>query len=100
MGNTWHVWLSPLDCSPPHRVTHPEKFSELITEFCARGWDESNPRLLGYFWPEDGRVQLISGSHRWAAALCAEIDIPVDVYPFEFIQEIWGTQRWLELLAA
>ena len=83
---------------PPHGLTHPDKLEELISAFSESGWDETKPRLIGYFWEEDNRVQLVSGSHRWLAARYVKIDIPIHVYSFEYIQSIWGTDEWLALL--
>jgi len=89
------TWISPSRCSPPHRVTHPEKFQQLYLEFCASGWNKKEPPLLGY---QMRNIQLISGSHRWAAARLAKIDIPVIIYSYKSIEKIWGTDEWLQLL--
>jgi hypothetical protein len=91
------LWLSPSDCDPPHRVTHPEK-RDALTVALRAPWEPSCPVLLGY--PLDGRVQLISGSHRHAAAVVAECLLPVYLYPYETIAELWGTDDWVALLAA
>lgn len=89
-------WLSPKACMPPHRVTHDDKLEILYGEFVESGWDASKPDLLGY--PFNGKVQLISGSHRWAAADLAEIDIPVNLMTYEHVQSIWGTDAWVTML--
>lgn len=89
-------WIEPSLCDPPHKVTHPEKFIDLCGAFCGEGWDINEPPLLGY--PIDNKIQLISGSHRWAAALEANIKIPIIVYSYDWIYEIWGSDTWLHIL--
>ena len=89
-------WIDTNLCDPPHKVTHPEKFYELLELFLKYGWDNNHPPLLGY-WFED-KIQLISGSHRWAAANEAHIKIPILLYSYEFIKNIWGTEEWLQIL--
>jgi hypothetical protein len=88
-------WVTPKSCTPPHRITHPEKFVELSRQFSTQGWDINHPALIGY---QLEKIQLISGSHRWAAALKADIKIPVILYPYSKIRAIWGTDEWLALL--
>jgi ParB-like chromosome segregation protein Spo0J len=83
---------------PPHRITHPEKFEQLVNEFDTNGWDITEPVLIGYAWEE--KIQLVSGSHRWAAAQEVDMLIPVEVYSYQYMSEIWGTEKWVELLAA
>jgi hypothetical protein len=34
-----------------------------------------------------------------AAAHLAKIDIPVIIYPYKIIENIWGTDEWLQLLS-
>jgi|694.fasta_scaffold57713_6 hypothetical protein len=88
-------WINPKFCIPPHRVTHPDKFIDLCKQFTISGWDTKKPTLVGYNYKG---IQLISGSHRWAAASHSNIKIPVIIYPYETIMRIWGTDEWLELL--
>lgn len=90
------TWINPNLCDPPHKVTHLEKFLELCDMFYTIGWDISKPPLLGY--PIYKKIQLISGSHRWAAAVRANIKIPVIIYSYEQIYEIWGSDTWLLIL--
>jgi hypothetical protein len=90
-------WLHPRLCLPPHRVTHPEKYEQLLEAFQSHGWDCGHPVLLGYPW--DGKVQLVTGSHRWQAALDAGIDIPVDLRSYGYMRSIWGTERWVTLIS-
>ena len=88
-------WTKTKLCIPPHRITHPDKFKQLYEQFVDSGWDVKCPPLIGY---QDKKIQLISGSHRWAAAHLAKIEIPVIIYPQKTIIKIWGTDEWLELL--
>ena len=90
-------WLSPSVCSPPHRITHPEKAAALCQDFLTNGWNTREPALVGYQL-EDG-IQLITGSHRWAAAMGAGIQIPVRVEPYGTVLWSWGNlERWFRLL--
>jgi len=88
-------WIEPKRCMPPHRVTHPDKFIDLCEQFTSSGWDTKKPALIGY---QMKKIQLISGSHRWVAAIHSNIQIPVIIYPYNTIVKIWGTDEWLELL--
>lgn len=90
-------WIYPKHCNPPHRVTHPEKLRDLYEQFNLKGWDITKPPLLGY---SDKKIQLISGSHRHAAAKLADIRIPVIIYPMKRILKIWGTEEWLHVLSS
>lgn len=90
-------YISPIACSPPHRVTHPDKRNELLKEFKRNGWDSKKPYLVGY--PFLGSIQLLNGSHRWSAALLADIKIPVYVYSYEYVKSVWGDlEKWKDLL--
>ena len=51
---------------------------------------------MGYVFGD--KIQLISGSHRWAAAKTVNIKIPVVIHTYEQICDIWGTDEWLNLL--
>lgn len=94
---TPYEWLRPEQCDPPHRVTDEDRLGALV-EALTDGWGVGQPALIGYHI--DGRVQLISGSHRHAAARINDQRIPVKVYSCSFIQSIWGTDDWLTLLAS
>ena len=90
------TWMKPNLCWPPHRVTHSDKLLELLEAFQASGWDETQPALIGY--PDGHGVQLLSGSHRHAAALRADIDIPVCVYPYATVRAAWGDLSTWQLI--
>ena len=80
--------VAPEDCDPPHRVGRPEQVIELQTEFATNGWSPSEPALVGY--AINGRIQLLSGSHRWAAS-CGILDrIPVTLVASRLVDECWG----------
>jgi hypothetical protein len=64
-----------------------------------RGWD--GPALVGYRTFEVGRIQLLSGTHRLAAAIATQQrTVPVVVWPFTELFHIWGTDRWAEVMAS
>ena len=88
--------VHPNMCEPPHRPTHPTKTNFLMRKFLAGGWDASRPALVGY-WDDDG-IQLISGSHRWAAALDANITMPVVVWEWHTVGEAFGRLELWEAL--
>lgn len=90
-------WLATTECAPPHRVTDWDKCYALRDGLKETGWRHDCPVLLGY--PFEGTVQLISGSHRWAAARLLERSCPVWVLPYETVAELWGTEAWVELVA-
>lgn len=90
-------WVSVAECDPPHGVSHPDHAIELANQFAASGWDPSCPALVGYPW--QGRIQLLSGSHRWIAAGIAGIQIPVVIVPFKHVDRCWGDLRaWATLM--
>lgn len=90
-------WLSPSSCLPPHRVARPEQVEALAAAFREAGWDVQQPALVGYPWGEG--IQLLSGTHRHAAAAQAGIKIPVKIVPYREVQWSWGhLERWLELM--
>jgi hypothetical protein len=88
-------WLDPCECDPPHRVTHPEKLVDLLTDMDDHGW--RGAALVGYR-QADGRVQLMSGSHRHAATAFLRIRVPVEVYPEDCVRTVWGTDDWLVIM--
>jgi ParB-like chromosome segregation protein Spo0J len=92
-------WLPTCACDPPHGISHPLKLAELEDHFLEHGWDLQAPALVGYIF--NGRVQLLSGSHRWAAAVRADLRIPVVIRPLEEVQAAWGNlPAWSVLMTA
>jgi hypothetical protein len=96
-------WLKPEQCWPPHGITHPDKLADLITIFKERGWGYGYEALVGYMTYDCQRhqwgLQLLSGSHRWAAAIEAGIRIPVVVLSDETVERAWGhPEMWRTLM--
>lgn len=88
------TWVNPDECEPPHKITHWDKYQQLVSEFQRDGcWGIDHDVLTGYYIGD--KIQLISGSHRWAAAKEADIMVPVMIYDYDEIQESWGTERWV-----
>jgi hypothetical protein len=87
------TWVHPNDCDPPHGLdlTAPhdyEKVNMLVEAFSTYGFDKSKSALVGY--PREGRVQLLSGTHRHEAAKRAGIALPVMFWLRSAIEESWG----------
>jgi hypothetical protein len=89
-------WLTLIDVDVPHRVTHFDKLDWLVNEFTIGGWDATKPNLLGYAL--NARIQLVTGSHRSAAAGIVGIRFPVDIYSYSYMRKIWGTDAWVDLI--
>ena len=87
-------WLDPKQCDPPHRVTHRDRFRALVESLERDGWRTGEPACLGYR-RETGRVQLVSGSHRWAACRVLRRRIPVAVVSERQAYAWWGTASWV-----
>lgn len=107
-------WLPASACLPPHGITHPEKALQLHKAFLEPGWDLSQPVLVGYPVPSEAGdssctngaapygdgIQLLSGSHRWAAAAEVGIRIPVHIVPYEAVEWSYGhLERWAALMS-
>ena len=91
--------LAPESCVPPHRVTHEEKREELRAAFLEGGYSATEPRLVGY--RTGGVVQLLTGSHRWAAARVTGTVLPVVVFPEGVVRHAWGNlPEWTRILVA
>lgn len=91
------VWVNPDDCDPPHEVRKPERLYPLIDEFSTNGFDKSKPALVGYIL--NGRIQLLSGTHRHASAKVTGITIPVTLWLGSQIDESWGTlEEWMRIM--
>ena len=76
-------------------VDDVERYEALRMAFTACGWALDKPVLAGYR-ALCGRVQLVSGSHRWAAARDAGILVPVWLKTREEVESFWGSDAWLE----
>lgn len=91
------VWMDPNDCDPPHSLDmsskhDADKVEMLRRAFAINGFDKNYPALVGY--PLDGRVQLLSGTHRHMAARLEVIKIPVTIWLRSDVEETWGTELW------
>ncbi len=91
------VLADPWDCVPPHTLdlgwNHDrEKVEALVAAFTLAGFDEQEPALVGY--PRDGRIQLLTGTHRCEAARRAGIKLPVTLWLRSDVEATWGTDLW------
>ena len=88
----------PVRLLPPHRVTRPEQVDELTDDMLARGWCDDE--LIGYRkYVQTGPIQLLSGTHRHAAASRAGIQIPVIVYNRATVERAYGDlEKWYWLM--
>lgn len=88
------VWVDPHDCDPPHGLDlttarDADKVNMLMEAFAVRGFDKAHAALVGY--PRDGRIQLLSGTHRHEAARRVGIKLPVTLWLQSTIEDGWGT---------
>ena len=96
------IWVDPSDCDPPHGLDLTPgsrdslKVEMLVEEFSRNGFDVNQPALVGY--PLDGRIQLLSGTHRHTAALRAGIRLPVTMKLRSVVMAAWGTSAWDQLI--
>ena len=89
--------INPCKCIPPHRITHPLKVYDLWASMRYRGWSEDS--LVGYPEFKTDCVQLLSGTHRWAAAYKLGLKIPVMVVPRDDIWNAYGDlEAWQKIM--
>lgn len=97
-----YVLLHPDDCLPPHGLDLSPggrdalKVEALTEAFTTAGFDPAMPALVGY--PLEGRVQLLSGTHRHVAASRAGILLPCTLLLRSVVQAAWGTPAWDTLI--
>lgn len=90
------ICVRPEDCDPPHAASDT-KTSELVGLFKDAGFDEDHPALIGY--PLNGRIQLLSGSHRHAAAIKTNTKLPVTLWLQSDINAAWGDlEEWAKIM--
>lgn len=88
-------YLSSDECIPPH-VDVPSKTDQIINSIREKGWD--GPNLIGYHW--QNTIQLLSGSHRYAACRYLNIKMPVVVISYEYVKSAWGDEKlWCEMMS-
>lgn len=91
------IWMDPEDCDPPHEVRKHERLTPLVAEFATKGFDKSKPALIGYIL--NGRIQLLSGTHRHMSAKLTGIKIPVTLWLGSQIDQSWGTlEEWKKVM--
>lgn len=97
-----YMWVSPDDCDPPHGLdltvgSRDTLKVEMLTEAFARdGFDSRQPALVGY--PLNGRIQLLSGTHRHEAARRAGIRLPVRMVMRSEVEAAFGTALWAHVI--
>jgi predicted NAD-dependent protein-ADP-ribosyltransferase YbiA (DUF1768 family) len=97
-----YILAHPDDCDPPHGLdlTPGSRDSlkvEALTEaFLKNGFDPNEPALVGYAL--NGRIQLLSGTHRHEAAKRAGILLPIKMHLRSVVEAAWGMPGWLEKL--
>lgn len=95
------VWVNPEDCDPPHGLDMESKHDYvkvdmLSVAFEKNGFDKNCAALVGY--PLNGRIQLLSGTHRHLAALKTGIKLPVTLWLRSYVEALWGTEDWDSLI--
>lgn len=95
------IWIKPTDCDPPHGLDlqwkhDSDKVADLERQFRQEGFSLQKPALVGY--PKDGRIQLLSGTHRHLAAICADIMLPVTMWLRSYVEAAWGTEHWDDII--
>lgn len=92
------IWLSPQDCVAPHSLNHGDfnKVKWLYDLFVEDGFDTSKSALIGY--PLEGKIQLLSGTHRHKAAELVGIKLPVSLWLRSDIEACWGRPQWSEIM--
>lgn len=93
------LYVSPYDCLPPHGLdmtggSDPERVETLYLDFVAAGgFSPGHPALIGY--PYNGKIQLLSGTHRLEAAKRANVDIPLVLWLRSDVEAAWGDlDKW------
>ena len=95
-------WLGADDCEPPHGLDmgskhDADKVEMLEKQFTINGFDKRYPALIGY--PLNGKIQLLSGTHRHAAACRSGAKLPVILWLKSDIEESWGElQKWAKVI--
>jgi hypothetical protein len=98
-----YLLLHPDDCTPPHGLDLEPgsrdsiKVEKLTEAFLKDGFDPNEPALVGY--PLDGKIQLVTGTHRHEAAVRSGILLPVVIRLRSVVDTLWGTDGWAHYVA-
>lgn len=88
-------YYDPKRLIPPHRIIRPERVVELAESMLTWGWRGQS--LVGYPW--GNQIQLITGTHRRAAAEAMQLFVPVVVLNTKQVGMAWGDViKWTQLL--
>lgn len=97
-----YILVNAEDCEPPHGLDlEPGSRDSIKVEYLTKcfienGFDPNQPALVGY--PCNGKIQLLSGTHRHEAAKRAGIQLPVTLKLRSVVEAAWGTPAWDELI--
>lgn len=97
-----YIWVDPSDCDPPHGLDLEPgsrdslKVEKLQQDFEQFGFDLDMPALVAY--PNNGRIQLLSGTHRHEAAKRVGIKLPVHFIMRSLVEAKWGTDEWANII--
>lgn len=97
MNLTTVYWISPIRCMPPHQITHWDKYDELVKLFREHGGFSINHQPLIGYSRDDDTIQLLTGSHRWAACRTTDCPVPVLFQQADDLEKIFGTDEWVHL---
>lgn len=90
------IWVSTSDCDPPH-AADDAKMKIFVEKFERAGFDPDHPAVIGY--PFNGRIQLLSGSHRFAAAKRLGLLLPVTLWLSSDVEKAWGNlEEWAKVM--
>lgn len=96
-----YVWVDASDCDPPHGLDLESehdaiKVKHLEDAFASNGFSLDAPALVGYVL--EGRIQLLSGTHRHLAAQRTNTRLPVTLWLRSDVEEMWGTELWANVI--
>jgi hypothetical protein len=74
-----------------------ERLYPLVDAFRKDGFNKDHPALVGYVL--NGRIQLLSGTHRHCSAQAIGMKIPVTLWLGSQIDQSWGTlEEWAKIM--
>ena len=98
----YYTLLSSDDCNPPHGLnmnpgsSDSIKVDYLVNSFLSQDGFGQFPALIGY--PLNGKIQLLSGTHRHMAAKITKTLLPVSIFLRSYIEAYWGTDKWSNIM--